>query len=798
MARTPFVLADRARLQQFALLGRARRLFQAANQIRWTDEDGVPWVGVRLDGHGFAVCRLGQGWVFDPFLRATVPGRLEERRRQVRHAAGAAQALAEAVGALRLGGRCERVLWSVHRHVLESGCSVVRVPDVALARDVYGHAEADWPAHWRTDLLAVLKGLACLHVADWPGERRPAFGANTALVHLAAELRGEDDGCDDACPLRRGPRHHHFQVNVGRGFLGTLEQLADADDGSGVRRYDFSRASPEEGVTLRQLGKGGQVVRVFLPAKLGAPAACSELTGGQHDLLQAAVRELTRARRRRGRGQAPAEAEVIEGGTIHAVSGNRRLRCPLLDVKCRYEGFNGNKARRGQGYLLTTWMARAGYAADDIRRFIEDLAGLADRLRLTVVGLDPAGERPWAGLDRLRALAATAAGRDALGRLHLRLYAEPAWEDRWTDLFNGAAPAAPTGVEVRTNAAALVDRLARLGVSRRQLAADLGVDPSLLTKRLNGKKNWPRAFAERTSVYLAKAESTGKAGDRPASPLHAAEGYLARGWSIVPILPGEKKPCVRWKPCQKRSPTQEEVAGWFRRWPDAGLAVVLGPLSGVVVIDVDGPQAHEALLHRLGAVPVAPKALSGSRSPNRYHLYFKHPDVPTRAKYTPWHPKLEFRGAGGLVVMPPSLHKSGNRYAWAPGCSPEEMTLPELPPAVLEALTVRAAVPAEEVKDGVPRCGEMVAVSGVVMAGLSVGAVSPSTLQFLEGRWAEGPGWNEHLFSAACDLHGRGVPLEEARPALLAGARPWDETQLKKAEDTIASAYAQVRLPSRY
>ena len=40
----------------------------------------------------------------------------------------------------------------------------------------------------------------------------------------------------------------------------------------------------------------------------------------------------------------------------------------------------------------------------------------------------------------------------------------------------------------------------------------------------------------------------------------------------------------------------------------------------------DGPEGHAALLKKLGGEPSAPKSLSGSGKPDRYHLFFRHPD----------------------------------------------------------------------------------------------------------------------------------------------------------------------------
>jgi hypothetical protein len=252
----------------------------------------------------------------------------------------------------------------------------------------------------------------------------------------------------------------------------------------------------------------------------------------------------------------------------------------------------------------------------------------------------------------------------------------------------------------------------------------------------------------------------------------------------VPQLPGAKQPCIKWKEFQERVPTVEEMTRWFTHWPTAGLALVLGPVSGVFVLDVDGPEAHAALVTRLGGEPVAPKALSGSRKPCRYHLFFHHPELPTKAKATPWHPKLEFRGKGGIVIIPPSLHKSGNRYAWAAGRSPDDLSFPELPPALLAALQ-----PATPRVPGRSRTAATVTVPQGIDA-------SPRTREFLSGVHANGPGWNDKLFTAACDLAGRGLDLEEAELLLLAGAQPWNRSEEELACRTILSAFSQPREPS--
>jgi hypothetical protein len=243
---------------------------------------------------------------------------------------------------------------------------------------------------------------------------------------------------------------------------------------------------------------------------------------------------------------------------------------------------------------------------------------------------------------------------------------------------------------------------------------------------------------------------------------------------------------VRWKPFQERLPTREELTGWFGQWPQAGLALVLGPVSNAFVLDVDGPDAHAVLMERLeGVEPRAPKALSGSGKPCRYHLFFRDPELPTRAKQTPWHPQLEFRGRGGIVIIPPSLHKSGKRYAWAPGRSPNDLALPDVPSPIRDALAAAASR-----RRPTPRPCATTPVSGV--------NASPSTLSFLSGRYKNGPFWNDRLFNAACDLHGRGLPLAEAEPLLLTGAAPWNQDEEELARRTIQSAYEEPRVPALF
>ena len=162
----------------------------------------------------------------------------------------------------------------------------------------------------------------------------------------------------------------------------------------------------------------------------------------------------------------------------------------------------------------------------------------------------------------------------------------------------------------------------------------------------------------------------------------AALAYRTRGWSVVPIEPRGKRPLVRWEEFQARVPTRAEVTAWFDRWPDAGVGIVTGSVSGLVVVDVDprhgGAEALAELESAHGALPSSVESETGGGG---RHLYFAHPGGVVRNRVG-LAPGIDLRGDGGMVVAPPSLHASGRRYRWRGGHRPEEAALAE-PPAWL-------------------------------------------------------------------------------------------------------------------
>ena len=166
---------------------------------------------------------------------------------------------------------------------------------------------------------------------------------------------------------------------------------------------------------------------------------------------------------------------------------------------------------------------------------------------------------------------------------------------------------------------------------------------------------------------------------KPTGTAEAARRYLARRWSVLPLRERDKRPLIRWEHLQNERPTQDDVADWFRRWPDANVGIVTGEISNLIVLDVDpkhgGDDALERLEHRFRPLSATVEAVTGGGG---RHLYFAHPGGLTRNR-AGLAQGIDLRGDGGYIVAPPSIHPSGRPYRWVPGRGPDEITLAPLP-----------------------------------------------------------------------------------------------------------------------
>jgi len=141
---------------------------------------------------------------------------------------------------------------------------------------------------------------------------------------------------------------------------------------------------------------------------------------------------------------------------------------------------------------------------------------------------------------------------------------------------------------------------------------------------------------------------------------------------VIPVEPRGKRPLVQWEPYQHEPATEDQIRQWWTERPHSNIGVVTGQVSGIVVLDVDGAEGAATLeqQHELDPTPFSNTAKGG-------HYIFRHPGDVELRNFTRKLPGLDFRGDGGYIVAPPSVHQSGHVYSW--GVWPHQQPPADLP-----------------------------------------------------------------------------------------------------------------------
>lgn len=151
-----------------------------------------------------------------------------------------------------------------------------------------------------------------------------------------------------------------------------------------------------------------------------------------------------------------------------------------------------------------------------------------------------------------------------------------------------------------------------------------------------------------------------------ATTLAWALSYSARGWHVFPAPPEAKMSYksesvhgTKWG----ATTDPDQIRADFARWPDANVGVRCGAESGLFVIETDEKDGRDgaANLAALGDLPHTYSVVTPSGS---VHHYFRHPggDFRVRNSESKLALGVDVRGDGGMVIAPPSRHKSGAGY----------------------------------------------------------------------------------------------------------------------------------------
>jgi hypothetical protein len=109
----------------------------------------------------------------------------------------------------------------------------------------------------------------------------------------------------------------------------------------------------------------------------------------------------------------------------------------------------------------------------------------------------------------------------------------------------------------------------------------------------------------------------------------------------------------------------EVIEHWWSRMPDANIAISTGKESNLVVPDIDGSEGEALfadLQRQYGSLPSTTTVVTNRGR----HLWLRYPKNVAKIQSVAREKlKLDVRGDGGYVLVPPSIHESGHVYAFA-------------------------------------------------------------------------------------------------------------------------------------
>ena len=157
----------------------------------------------------------------------------------------------------------------------------------------------------------------------------------------------------------------------------------------------------------------------------------------------------------------------------------------------------------------------------------------------------------------------------------------------------------------------------------------------------------------------------------------AAIEYAQRGLAVFPLIPKRKEPSCD-HGFKEATTNVQTIEQWWSEYQSDNVAIACGEVNGNIgVIDIDfdaeeGKNGYgflEAWEREYGQLPQTwtVKTARGGK-----HLYYRF-EGETPHNSTNEQLAIDFRGEGGYVMVPPSIHPNGKRVEWE--TSPDEIEL---------------------------------------------------------------------------------------------------------------------------
>jgi hypothetical protein len=173
----------------------------------------------------------------------------------------------------------------------------------------------------------------------------------------------------------------------------------------------------------------------------------------------------------------------------------------------------------------------------------------------------------------------------------------------------------------------------------------------------------------------------------PQTCYDAALHYAQHGIPVFPV--NGKVPFAGTRGFYDASTDREMIRRWWKRWPQANVAIPTGTASGLAVLDIDGQHGGFASFRQLQAMfhhchqqefphlhtRIVQQNLLQTlvvRTGSGIHLYFHMPggtELRNTVEFAGL-PGIDRRAQNGYVVAAPSRHPNGQRYRWLVACPP--------------------------------------------------------------------------------------------------------------------------------